>query len=139
MVLFHLNRISVWKKYLFFYRKRNRAKNYFEIDFHKLVFTSFFGKMLKNVSNRLKIKLVLKKILKETQSKLTFSGIPFSYENCDSYTFEHNEVLRAKSIYVGFVFQNQASFICMRHIMINYNLILDRKNYNDFLRKVIVS
>ena len=34
--------------------------------------------------------------------KLTFSGIHKSYENCDSYTFKHNEALMDKPIYVVF-------------------------------------
>ena len=35
------------------------------------------------------------------QSKLTFNGIHKSYENCDSYTFQQNEVLIDKPIYLG--------------------------------------
>ena len=36
------------------------------------------------------------------QSKLTFNGIQKSYENYDSYTFNKNEVVMDKAIYVGF-------------------------------------
>ena len=43
----------------------------------------------------------IKNIIKQ-QSKLTFSGIQKSYENCDSYTFKQNEVVMDKAIYVGF-------------------------------------
>ena len=38
----------------------------------------------------------------EQQSKLTFNGTHKSYENFYSYTFEQNEVVMNKAIYVGF-------------------------------------
>ena len=60
---------------------------------------------MENVRNRLKIKFVKKDDYRERvrqQSKLTFSGIHKSYENCDSYTFKQNEVLMDKPIYLGF-------------------------------------
>ena len=61
--------------------------------------------MIESVRNRLRIEFIkkydCKKIIKQ-QSKLTFSGIHKSYENCDSYTFENNEILMDKPIYVGF-------------------------------------
>ena len=53
----------------------------------------------------MKIKFIKKddtdEIIKQ-QSKLTFNGIHKSYENCDSYTFKHNEVLMDKPLYLGF-------------------------------------
>ena len=60
---------------------------------------------MENVRKRLKIKFVKKDKYREIakqQSKLTFSGIHKSYENCDSYTFKQNEVLMDKPIYLGF-------------------------------------
>ena len=55
--------------------------------------------------NRLKITFIKKddteKIIKQ-QSKITFSGIHKSYENCDSYVFTQNEVLMDKPLYLGF-------------------------------------
>ena len=86
-------------------QKRNKAKNNFEKDFYKLLNNAFYGKTMENVRNRLKIKFIKKddyrEIIKQ-QSKLTFNGIHKSYENCDSYTFEQNEVLIDKPIYLGF-------------------------------------
>ena len=58
---------------------------------------------MENVRNRLRLEFpekdIYKKIIKQ-QSKLTFNGIHESYENCDSYTFEQNEVLLDKPIYL---------------------------------------
>ena len=60
---------------------------------------------MENVRNRCAIDSINKdetdKILKQ-QSKLTFNGIPKSYENCDSYIFKQNEVLMDTLIYLGF-------------------------------------
>ena len=36
------------------------------------------------------------------QSKLSFNRIHKSFENCDSYTFQQNEVLMDNPIYLGF-------------------------------------
>ena len=85
--------------------KRNQAVNDFEKDFYKLLNNAFYGKTMENVRNRLKIKFVKKDDYREMikqQSKLAFSGIHKSYENCDSYTFKQNEVLMDKPIYLGF-------------------------------------
>ena len=86
-------------------QKRNQAVNDFEKDFYKLLNNAFYGKTMENVRNRLKIKFVKKddyrEIIKQ-QSKLTFTGIHKSYENCDSYTFKQKEVLMDKPIYLGF-------------------------------------
>ena len=98
---------SKWlEKYISFNtQKRNQAKNEFEKDFYKLLNNAFYGKTMENVRNRLKIKFIKKddyrEIIKQ-QSKLSFNGIHKSYENCDSYTFKQNEVLRDKPIYLGF-------------------------------------
>ena len=83
---------------------------------------------MENVRNRLKNKFVKKDDFREIvkqQSKLTFNGFHKSYEICDSYTFKQNEVLMDKPIYLGF-----SALECMRHIMINYNHILDRKLFS---------
>ena len=98
---------SKWlEKYINFNtQKRNQAVNDFEKDFYKLSNNAFYGKTMENVRNRLKIKFIKKdnyrKII-EYQSRLTFSGIHKSYENCDSYTLKQNEVLMDKPIYLGF-------------------------------------
>ena len=83
-------------------QKRNQAVNDFEKDFYKLLNNAFSGKTMEN---RLKTKFIKKddtdKIIKH-QSKLLFNGIHKSYENCDTYTFKQNEVLKDKPIYLGF-------------------------------------
>ena len=60
---------------------------------------------MENVRNRNKVEFTRKddtdNIMKQ-QSKLTFNGIPRSYENYDSYTFKQNEVFMDKPIYLGF-------------------------------------
>ena len=94
------------EKYISFNtQKRNRAKNDFEKDFFKFLVNAALGKFLDNVRNRLEIELIKKDDVKniiKRQSKLTFSGIHKSYENCDSYTFKQNQVVLHKAIYVGF-------------------------------------
>ena len=86
-------------------QKRNKARNVFEKDFHKLLDNAFYGRIMENVRKRLKIKFFKKddyrEILKQP-SKLTFNGIGKSYENCDSYTFKENEVKTDKPIYLGY-------------------------------------
>ena len=65
---------------------------------------SAFGKFLENIRNRLELELIekvdIKKIINR-QSKLTINGIQKSYENYDSYTFQQNQVVMDKVIYVG--------------------------------------
>ena len=100
-------RQSRWlEKYINFNtQKRNQAASDFEKDFYKLLNKAFYGKTMENVRNRLKSKFIKKdnyKKIIEYQSKLTFSGIHKSYENCDSYTIKQNEVLMDKPIYLGF-------------------------------------
>ena len=98
---------SRWlEKYISFNtQKRNKAKNDFEKDFFKLLVNAAFGKFLENVRNRLELELIkkdnVKKIINQ-QSKLTFNGIPKSYENCDSYTLKQNQVVMDEAISVGF-------------------------------------
>ena len=57
------------------------------------------------VSNRIIVEFIKKdltdKIIKQ-QSKLTFNGIHWLYENFDSYTFKQNEVPMGKLNYLGF-------------------------------------
>ena len=94
---------SKWlEKYIYFNtQKRNKAKNDFQKDFYKLLNNAFYGKTMENVRNRLGLKFFRKDEYKEIikyQSKLTFSGIHKSYENCDSYVFKKNEVLMDKPI-----------------------------------------
>ena len=85
--------------------KRIKAKNDFEKDVFKLLVNAAFGKFLENVWNRLNLELIkkgdIKKIIKQ-QSKLTFNGIRKSYENYDSFTFNKNEIVMDKAMYVGF-------------------------------------
>ena len=125
---------SKWlKKYISFNtQKRNKAKNDFEKDFDKLLNNAFYGKTMENVRNQIKVKFIKKnyfdKIIKQ-QSKLTINGIHKSYENCDNYTFKQNEVLMDKPIYLGFAILELSNYCCMRHFMINYKHILDKKIY----------
>ena len=71
-------------------QKRNKATNDLEKKFYRILNNAFYGKTMKNVRNRLRLKFIKKmkkkEILKQ-QSKLTFNGIRKSYENCDSCTF----------------------------------------------------
>ena len=68
-------------------QKRNQAVNYFEKEFYKSLNNAFYGKTLKNVHNRCKIKNIKKddyeKIIKH-QSKLIFNGIHKSFESYDN-------------------------------------------------------
>ena len=60
---------------------------------------------MENVRNRMGLNFFRKDEYKEIikhQSKLTLNGIHKSYENCDSYVFNKNEVLMDKPIYLGF-------------------------------------
>ena len=98
---------SKWlEKYIIFdTQKRNKAKNDFEKDFYKLLNNAFYVKTMENVRNRLGINFFRKDEYKEItkhQSKLTYNGIQKSYENCDSYVLNKNEVLMDKPIYLGF-------------------------------------
>ena len=107
---------SKWlEKYINFNtQKRNKAKNGFEEDFYKLLNNAFYGKTMENVRNRLKIELIKKdetdKTIKQ-QSKLTFSGLHKSYENCDSYTFKQNEVEMNKPNFLGFAVLELSNFL----------------------------
>ena len=86
-------------------QKWNQAVYDFQNDFYRFLNNAFHGKTMENVRNGLKIKFIKKddtdKILKQ-ESKLTFSGIQKSYENCDCYTFKQNEVLMDKPNSSGF-------------------------------------
>ena len=57
---------------------------------------------MENVRNRLRFDFIRKyeekKIMKQ-QSKKTFTGIQKSTENCDSYSFNQNEVQIDRPIY----------------------------------------
>ena len=59
---------------------------------------------MENIRNRIKIEFIRKDDNEELikQSKLTFIGIHKSYTNYDSYTFNQNDVLMDKPIYLGF-------------------------------------
>ena len=98
---------SKWlEKYINFNtQKRNQAVNDFEKVFCKLLNNAFYGKTMENVANRLKIKFVKKddwrEVIKQL-SEITFNGIHKSFENCDSYTFNENEVRMDKPIHLGF-------------------------------------
>ena len=77
-------------------QKRNRSKNEFEKDFYKLLINAFFGKILENIRNQLKIDIVEKRetdINIKQQSKLTFNGIHKSYTTYNSYTFKKMKFL----------------------------------------------
>ena len=86
-------------------QKRNKAKNEFEKDVYNLLNNAFYGKTIKNVRNRIRLKIFRKsdtKNIKKEQSKLNFNGIHKPYENCDSYTFKQNEVHIDKPVYLRF-------------------------------------
>ena len=64
-------------------QKRNKAKNYFEKDFCKLLVNAAFGKFLENTRNRLELEIIKKDKIKKIfnqQSKLTFNGIQKSIQ-----------------------------------------------------------
>ena len=136
---------SKWLEKLinFISQKRNLTKKDFEKGFYKLFNNSFYVKPMENVRNRLRLELINKddnKNFVKQQSKLTFNGIHQSYEICDSYTFEQNEVYMDKPIYLGFgLLELSKILIYMRHIILNYNLSLDMKNYTYFIRTLIAS
>ena len=89
----------------FITQKKNQAVDDFEIDFYKLFNDAFFGKTMKTVHNRRKVEFTKNgdtDKIKKQQSDLKINGFRKSYENYDSYTFEQNEVVMDKPIYVGF-------------------------------------
>ena len=90
------------------------ARNDFEKAFYKLLNNSFSGKTMINIRNRLRLEFIRKgdteKIIQQ-QSKITFNGFRKSYENCDSYTFDQNEVLMDKLIYQGFAILKLRKFL----------------------------
>ena len=87
-------------------KKLNKAKNDFEKYFFKILVNAVFGEFIEDVRNRLGLELNKKDAIKNNtkrHSKLTFNGIHKSYENYDRYTFQKNEAVMDKAIYVGFV------------------------------------
>ena len=89
------------KKYICDRGKRKKI----EKDFNKLLNNSFYGKIMENVRNRVRVEIIRKddtnKIIKQ-QPKLTFNGNHQWYGNYDSYTFKQIEVSMVKLIYLGF-------------------------------------
>ena len=89
-------RQSKWleKYFNFNTTKRNKAKNDFEKDLLK---TAFYGQTVKNVKNKVKLKIIGKddneKFIKH-QPKLTFNDAHKSYTNYDSYTVKQTKDLR---------------------------------------------
>ena len=88
-------------------QKRTQAVNEFEKHFHNLINGAF-------IENRVKIYFIEKddydNVIQQ-KPKLTFNGIHKSYENYDSYTFEQNEVLMGKPIYLGFAILELSKFL----------------------------
>ena len=82
------------------------ARNDFDEDLPKYLNCCFYGKTMENVKNRTKKELISRndddKAVK-MQSKGTFNEIQKSYDNYDSYTFQYNEILMDKPLYLGFV------------------------------------
>ena len=71
----------------------------------KLLNNAAYRKFSGNVRKRLRLEILEKNDIKNTikqQSKLTFNGIHKPYENYDSYTFNQNQVVMDKAVYVGF-------------------------------------
>ena len=134
--------LSDKKNYLVHYRMLKFYLRHGMIVDYKLLNNAFYSKTMENVRNRLKIKFIKKdnyrKII-EYQSKLTFNGIHKSYENCDSYTIKQNEVLMDKPLYLGFTVLELSKLLMLRHIMIYYNHILDKKIYNYIIWILIAS
>ena len=85
--------------------KRAQAGSDFMKDYHKNLISSFFGKTMEDVRNRIKVEFVKntneRKILR-FQSRLDFDGIHKRYQDYDSYTFKSNVVKMEKPIYLGF-------------------------------------
>ena len=85
-------------------QKRNQAVNDFEKDFYILLNDAFYGKTMATVRNRCVIESNKKDDTDETvkqQNKLTVIRIHKPYENCNSYTFNQNEVLIDKTNLLG--------------------------------------
>ena len=97
----------IWlEKYIDFHaKKRAASKNDFQIEFHKQMPNSFYGKCMEKVKNRNKIEPIKKderdKMVK-WQSKLSFNGIYKIYENYVTFTFKQNETTINKPNYLGF-------------------------------------
>ena len=103
----------VGKRWSFSTQKRNEAKNAFEKDFYNLLNNAFYGKTMENMRNCLKLQFNEKyeytKIIKQ-RSKLTFNGIHLSYESCDSYSFEQNEIKMDTLFYLEFAVLELSKF-----------------------------
>ena len=76
---------------------------------------------MESFHNGIKVEFIRKddtdKIIKQ-QSKSTFDGIHKLYENYDSFTFQQNEVLKDKPIYLDFSVLELGNYYYLRHIMI---------------------
>ena len=86
-------------------QKRNKTNDDFEKDFYKLLNNAFYGKTMENVRNRIRVEFLKNnenEKISKWQSKLSFNGIPKSYEEYSSFTFKQTEVLMDKPISLGF-------------------------------------
>ena len=96
MTQFHLNKVDDWKNLLVSLQKKTKQSlKKFEKVSYKLLVNAAFGEMIENVRNRLTIEFIKEHDFKEIitqQPKITFIRTHKSYENCDSYTSEQNEV-----------------------------------------------
>ena len=78
---------SKWlSKYIGFHaKKRAIAKNNFEVEFHKQMPNSFYGKTMENIGNRCKIEFIRKddneKIIKQQSQNLLLLELHKSYLN----------------------------------------------------------
>ena len=72
------------------------------------------------------------------QSKSTFNVIHKSYTFYDTYTLKQNEVLMNRPLYLGLTILELGKDFGMKHVMINYNLMLDRQKYNYLLWTAVV-
>ena len=81
---------------------RAKAKNNFEKDFYKLMNNSVFGKTMKNIRNRVNVKLVnTKEKLRKLVAKPNFKSCKIFSENLVSVHMKKTSLTMIKPVYLG--------------------------------------